>query len=206
MNNTVYTLTLAIPVLLVAITVHEAMHALTSLWLGDDTAKIGGRISLNPIQHIDPFGTILLPIVLILLHQPPLGAAKPVQINMNRVRYGEYGGAIIAMAGPLSNLVMAVFGSLLIHGFHLYSGVFADILYLFVAINVGFFVFNCIPFPPLDGSRLLYAFAPRPLQEIMDSIEQYGLFAFLIFFLVLYQYLSPVVGALISRILNALLY
>lgn len=161
--------------LVLAITLHEAMHAFASHWLGDDTAEREGRISLNPLKHVDPFGTILLPLITLLIFKVPLLAAKPVPFNPNRVKFGEYGAALVGIAGPLTNAVLALAGAGLVH---LLNGSVnfgtLEALVIFTQINAMLFVFNMIPIPPLDGSRLLYAFAPEPFQEFMASLEQYG--------------------------------
>lgn len=204
MSNTVYILCIVVPILLFSISLHESMHALVGYWLGDDTAKHQGRISLNPLRHVDPFLTILLPIVLVLSHLPAFGAAKPVQIDFRRVKYDEFGAALIGAAGPFTNLVIATVAALILRTTLPSSGVIQDILGYTIIINIGFAVFNLIPWPPLDGSRVLYAFAPRPLQEIMDSIERMGFTGLIIFMLLFYQFISPFVGNLIEKLTSGL--
>jgi Zn-dependent protease len=204
MNNTVYTLCIVVPILLFSISLHESMHALVGYWLGDDTAKHQGRISLNPLRHVDPFLTVLLPIILVLSHLPVFGAAKPVQIDFRRVKYDEFGGALIGAAGPLTNLVIAAIAALILNTTMPSSGLAQNILAYTIVINIGFAVFNLIPWPPLDGSRVLYAFAPRPLQEVMDSIERMGFTGLIIFMLLFYQFISPFIGNLIEKLTSGL--
>jgi len=204
MNETVYTLSIVIPILLISISLHESMHALVGYWLGDDTAKHQGRISLNPLVHVDPFLTILLPILLALAHAPIFGAAKPVEIDFRRVKYDEFGAAIIGAVGPLTNLLIAAVAALILNTTAPSSGLGLDILAYTIIINVGFAVFNLIPWPPLDGSRVLYAFAPRPLQEFMEAIERMGFAGLIIFMLLFYQFLSPFIGNLIGDLTSGL--
>lgn len=177
--------------ILVSMTLHEAMHAYVSYWLGDDTAKHHGRLTFNPIAHIDPFTTVILPLILVASHLPPFGAAKPVPFNPYRLRFGEYGAALVGIAGPLTNLLLAIFaaGMYRIFGADLPS-LLSDILSFFVVVNMSFFIFNMIPFPPLDGSRLLYAFAPDSVRKFMEQIESMGFAAILMFFAIFYLFLS----------------
>lgn len=164
--------------LIIALVIHEFMHAYVGHLLGDTTAQQEGRLTLNPLAHIDPVMTILLPAITLLLFGAPILAAKPVPFNPQRLKYDEFGAAMVAAAGPLSNLVLAIIGALFFRSLT-QGGVFTDGLRLFIQLNVAIFVFNILPIPPLDGSRVLYAFAPRPLQELLEQIEPIGLFIIL---------------------------
>ena len=182
-------------IILISMTLHEAMHAFVSYWLGDDTAKREGRLTLNPLKHIDPFLTIILPIGLAIIGGPIFGGAKPVPFRPDQVRWGDWGAALVAIGGPLTNLVLAFvgFGVYVVLGMPS-TGDLAYILPTFVSVNLGFFLFNIIPIPPLDGSRVLYALAPEPVRTAMRFIEQYGIIlVFAIVLLagqVLYGYMS----------------
>ena len=187
-----------IGVLLFSVGVHEAMHGYAAHWLGDDTAKENGRLTLNPIKHLDLYTSVLLPIILVLSHLPPFFAAKPVPFNPSRVKYEEFGSAIIGLAGPLTNLVLAILGSLVFRVVGLSStGVVADVLTTFCLVNVALFVFNMIPFPPLDGSRLLYALAPEPIQNVMHQIETGGFMSIIVFMMI---FIYTGLGSIITRI------
>lgn len=171
--NFVYILTVIV-VTFVSMTLHEVAHGYASYLLGDDTAKLLGRLSLNPLKHIDPFLTILLPIMLALVGAPIFGGAKPVPFNPNNIRGGEWGVALVAIAGPVMNFLIAfvVFG---IWALAPSNGLWGQILINTVYINLGFFIFNLIPIPPLDGSRILYALAPEFVQRGMEYLERFGL-------------------------------
>lgn len=177
------------------------MHAFTGYWLGDDTAQKEGRISLNPLKHIDPYMTILLPLISLILFKVPLLAAKPVPFNPNRVRFDEFGAALVGVAGPLTNLLLALVGAGFLHIFQGSMGVdVRQIFLIFIQINIGLFVFNMIPIPPLDGSRLLYAVAPESVQNVMAQMEQIGIM--IVFGLIL---LVPAFSELIININRSVL-
>ena len=193
--------------ILLSMTLHEAMHAFMGYFLGDDTAKAQGRLSLNPIKHIDPIMTIALPLFLAVMGGPIFGGAKPVPFNPHKVRYGEWGAALVAIAGPLTNLMIAfvVFGVGVLSGVITSAGVEAtlagQIVITAVSVNLGFFVFNILPIPPLDGSRVLYALAPDPVKAGMEYIERYGIF--LVFGLVLIG--ASVLGQIMAGGINGIL-
>lgn len=186
--NLTYLLVVIVSIL-VALVIHEFVHAWVGFKLGDDTAAIEGRLSFNPLVHIDPLMTVALPIITLLVFGAPILAAKPVPFNPERVRFEEFGAALIAVAGPLSNLVLAFISALVTTLF--FAGTFiGEVLLVFTTLNVALFVFNMLPIPPLDGSRVLYAFAPEPVQRVLEGLEQFGLFlVFGLIFLGLGSYL-----------------
>jgi Zn-dependent protease len=186
---------------IISLSIHEAMHAIVGYKLGDTTAHDMGRVSLNPLRHIDPYTTILLPIVTIIIFHVPILAAKPVPFNPARVKFDEFGAALIALAGPLSNLLLAIIAALILRG-GVPSLPLSNFLVIFTEWNVALFVFNILPIPPLDGSRVLYAFAPEPLQDFMRKIEPYGFF--IIIALVLTGVLTSTIVDLNNTVLRLL--
>ena len=166
---------------------HEIAHGLVAFWLGDDTAKVKGRISLNPIRHIDPFLTLGMPLILAVgnllgASMPIFGGAKPVPINTMRLKWNEWGLALVSISGPATNFILAfLFFTLWVFSY----GAVADFAVLGVQINLGFMIFNLLPIPPLDGSRVIYALAPDGIRRVMEQMERYGLiivFMLIIFF------------------------
>lgn len=192
-------------VLLVSVSLHEMMHAYIALKLGDDLAHSHGRISLNPFQHIDPFLSIGLPAILLLLGQPPILAAKPVPINTSRIKGEEMGLALVGISGPLTNLALAFVAGTLLNVLT-FSGVGLVLIELFIVINVSLFVFNMLPIPPLDGSRVLYAFAPAPLQQVMRQIEQFGIIGLVIILLIAMPVIGPILTTVRTFILNLVVF
>lgn len=183
-------------VILFSMTLHEVMHGFMAFWLGDDTAEREGRLTLNPIKHIDPFLTIALPVMLALIPGAPIfGGARPVPFNPDRLKYDEWGAALVALAGPFTNLFIAF----VLYASYALFGIDADtfagqFLLIGVVVNLGFFLFNMLPIPPLDGSRVLYAVAPEFARRGMETIERYGLIVIFVIVLVA----SPVIGAFIQ--------
>lgn len=188
-------------VLLVSMTVHEFSHALAGYKLGDATAREEGRLSLNPLRHIDPLMTVALPVITLVIFKVPILAAKPVPFNTARVKYEEYGAALLAAAGPLSNLALAIAAALLRHAFP-FNSLAGDVLSTFVILNVALFVFNFIPIPPLDGSRVLYAFAPESIRRVMEVVEPFGFFV--IFGLILVGGFGDILLRINEMVLNLL--
>ena len=169
------TLIFLLLVLVFSTVLHELAHGYVAYWLGDEKAKLNGRLSLNPLRHIDPYMSIILPVLLYLMGGPIFGGAKPVPINTRNLKGREWGFALVAIAGPLMNILLAFIFFLLWffigHGSDLWGGILINSMYM----NMGFALFNMIPIPPLDGSRVLYALAPDFVKRFMESIEHVGI-------------------------------
>ena len=178
-----------------SVILHELAHGVMAHLLGDETAKRAGRLTLNPIKHIDPYMSILVPVILYLLKAPVFGGAKPVPVNYHNLKWREWGMALVALAGPLTNFLLALTAFLIGHfSGALYSTsdvlsfTFTEIVY----INLGFMIFNLLPIPPLDGSRILYAISPDFIRQILANIERYGIILIYILILLFGEVFSSV--------------
>lgn len=187
----------ALPVL-VAITFHEAAHGYVAERFGDDTARRAGRVSFNPVRHVDPVGTVALPLLLLLVSPVVFGWAKPVPVNFARLSPRRLGMALVAFAGPGMNLGLAFLAALLLHGALRTSGPTGEWtvanLQNAMFINVILALFNMLPLLPLDGGRVVHACLPRPLAALFGRTERYGL-PLLIGVLVLVPLTAELLGA-----------
>lgn len=200
----ILTIVIVLAVILISMTLHEVMHGYVAYWLGDDTAKHQGRLTFNPLKHIDPFMTIILPVLLAISGLPIFGGAKPVPFNPLLVRGGEWGAALVALAGPLTNLVIAFvsFGFWVIIGMPSPVELSGQIFQYLVMVNLGFFVFNMIPIPPLDGSRVIYALAPEFVRRGMEMIERFGIFFVFVIVLLASSILGTFMGTVVGAIID----
>ncbi len=196
--------------LLVGLPVHEFSHALAAFRLGDGTAKLFGRLTLNPIAHFDPVGGVLLAVTFIGSAAAGsafgFGWAKPTPVNPLNLMYGRRGEAIVAAAGPVSNLILAAAAAIplryLIANPNLYAQIplLYEVLFYFVQINIVLMLFNLIPVPPLDGSKVMFAFLDRRTEyQIRPILEQYG------FFILIFLFFLPPGGSIGGRILIPIL-
>ncbi len=175
--------------MILSLSVHEAAHAWTADRLGDPTARLLGRLTLNPLAHIDWIGTVLFPLLSFYSGLPLLGWAKPVPVNWSRLRSPRRDFALVAIAGPISNLIMATGAALVLPALRASEGlgdgtlsIPATVLVLAVRLNVLLAVFNLLPIPPLDGGNVLAGFVPEGVARVIDQVRPYG-------FLVLYALL-----------------
>ena len=176
-----------ITVLILSIVIHEIAHGAMAYHLGDPTAKYAGRLTLNPLKHLDPIGSFLVPIILIITTGMGIGWAKPVPINPYNFRDQKWGNLKVAFAGPAANLLIAIaFGLIirLLFFFNLYISQFIKALSIIVFINLLLAIFNLIPIPPLDGSHILFTFLSPRMIKTKIFLEQFGfiILLFLFFF------------------------
>jgi Zn-dependent protease len=189
-------LSIALPfaIVLISLTIHEAAHAWTAERLGDPTARLLGRVSLNPIVHIDPIGTLLLPLLAAYSGWPIIGWAKPVPVNVNRLRRGRQDFMLVAAAGPISNLLQAVAAAVVLRVLvagPASGGLGSQICVAYIVINLLLAFFNLIPVPPLDGGNVLAGLLPDSAEPLFTFLRQWG-------FVVLY-------ALMLTGVLNAII-
>jgi Zn-dependent protease len=186
-------------VLIMSIVIHEVSHGYAAYLLGDNTARLSGRLTLNPIKHLDPFGSVILPILLFISTHGTflIGWARPVPYNPANLKNEKRGTFIVAIAGILANLALAIIFGLLIR-FALSMGISLDnpfykISSIIVMLNLVLFLFNLIPIPPLDGSKILFSFLPSKYRHIENFLEKWGIFLLLFFIIFIWGKVAPVI-------------
>jgi Zn-dependent protease len=191
LSQMVTTVTTWIVPLIFAVTFHEAAHGFVALQFGDDTALRAGRVSFNPLKHIDPFGTVLLPLMMLVMSAGFFfGYAKPVPVNFGRLKPMRLGMVLVALAGPMTNVLLAIVSSLLYFGVSLAPQAGQEWLALNLVNSLKFnailCVFNMLPLPPLDGGRVAVGLLPRPLAMPLARVEPYGMMILMGLFLLSY--------------------
>ncbi len=200
-------------VILVSMVLHELAHGLVAYWLGDNTAKDDGRLTLNPLKHLDPMMSILIPLMMFFSGGPIFGGAKPVPVDSRNLKHGPWGMAMVAAAGPLTNFILALIsfligywtGAITLMNGSLYfsTGIGGLIAMEMVLVNLGFGIFNLIPIPPLDGSRILYAIAPDGVRNVMEGMEKWGIVVVMILVIVFPSVIGGIMSAGVDGVLKA---
>lgn len=192
-------------VLIMSAIAHEYMHGWMADRLGDSTAKDEGRLTLNPIPHIDMFGSIVMPLLLLLSGSSfVFGWAKPVPFNPYNLRDKKFGISKVAFAGPLGNLMVAIFFGMILRFAHFGESALMvkALIEIIVYINLLLMVFNLVPIPPLDGSKVIMPFLPYNWQMKMANIERYGMIIVFLFVILAFQFLMPIINLLFKLIVG----
>ena len=196
----------SIGVLIMSIVVHEVSHGYAAFMLGDSTAKYAGRLTLNPIKHLDFFGSFIVPLLSYSLGGVIFGWAKPVPYNPYNLKNQRWGPGLVGVAGPLSNFFIAIIFGLILRFYSYLTFLppsFFEIASLIVFINILLAVFNMVPIPPLDGSKVLFAVLPYKWHNIQMFLERYGLILVVFFIFFLFQIILPLVYVLFNVITGA---
>lgn len=187
-------------VLIFSIVIHEVAHGLSAYKLGDPTAKQLGRLSMNPIKHLDFMGSFLVPLFSYIFGGFVFGWAKPVPYNPYNIRNQKWGPAIVAASGPLSNLAVALFFGLGLRFFNYLPYNAGLAIALIVYINLMLFVFNLMPVPPLDGSKVIVPFLPYRYEKMLIEVERYGLFLVFMFIMFVFPFVAKIIPFLFKII------
>jgi Zn-dependent protease len=193
----------SIIILIFSVVVHEVSHGFTAYKLGDNTAKYQGRLTLNPLKHLEWFGSFILPIITYVSGGFILGWAKPVPYNPYNLSNQKWGEALVALAGPLSNIFIAIIFGILVRfdGLGILSGLaFVKLAYFIVSINITLALFNLVPIPPLDGSKILFSIFPNSMYNYRNMLERSGPIILIIFVLFFSEILRPITIWLFSVI------
>jgi len=189
-------------ILIMSVVIHEFSHGCMAYLLGDPTAKNAGRLTLNPLAHLDFFGSLVVPLIAYFSAGFMFGWAKPVPYNPYNLKNQKYGDALVAVAGPASNLFIVLFFGLLLR-LITFSGVLVNVIpafHIIILVNLVLVIFNLIPIPPLDGSKILFTFLPYRFIEFRRILEKYSLFILLFFVFFLWKFLFPFLLFLLSII------
>ncbi len=197
------TLIVSIIILIMSVVIHELSHGYVAELLGDPTPRLQGRLTLNPLKHLDFFGSFIVPIITSMAGFT-FGWAKPVQWNPYNVKNKRWGELMIALAGPLSNIFIAIVFGIIIRFFgHSLSIPFITIVSYVIVINIILAVFNLIPLPPLDGSKVLFSILPLQFVQIREVLERYSIFFFLILIFFLWRFVQPIIPFIFRLITGA---
>jgi Zn-dependent protease len=209
-SNIIYEVAVWLIPLVIAIVFHEVAHGLVAWRLGDPTAQERGRLTLNPIKHIDPFGTVILPLLLAISHAPVFGWARPVPVNYARLRNPRRDMVLVALAGPGMNLLLAVVGAMVLAATLAWSsdpnslatGLIAANALNFIFINIFLGVFNLLPVPPFDGGHVIEGLLPAPLAIRFRQIGRYSLLVLMLLVLPAISPSANVVGRIVSPLVD----
>lgn len=182
-------------ILIASVVIHELAHAWTAYKLGDPTAWLEGRITLNPLAHLDMFGSVILPLLLVLTGSPfIIGWAKPVPFNPYNFSNPRWGGALVAVMGPVSNILVALLAALVLVLIPVQSLLLIGIMQMIIITNIALAVFNLVPIPPLDGHHILFALIPERYAHIKYQLQRYSMVLVIIFVIFGWKFISPIIS------------